>query len=626
VRIKFGRKPDGSKAGISGRRKKGILMSKAIVQTGFRATLAILVIGGALFADHHGGRGGNGGAAVFTGSVQSLPASGLSGVWNVSGTTFQVTSATTVVQSSGPVAIGSCVQVFGAGQTYYGTTSGLTATEVDVISATGGCSTAAVNQQIEVEFFGAVESFPSSPSYLGDWNIAGRIVHATAGARLDLEHTLAIGACAEVRGTLLSDASVEADRIKIDDDAGACAAGIANVPSPRLLGTVSSLPASGLVGAWTVGGRTITVSSATEIESPQAAITIGSCVSVAGTAQADSSIVASEIDAEPAADCGGTSQNQLLTKIEGTVQKAPAGLGAGDWQIASRTVRVTASTSIDSSHGQITTGSCVEAAGSLASDGALVATSIESISESGTCVPEGGIVSAASFSGGSVSPGQLVSIFGMNIGAPEQHNGSVRQDGHLDNNLANVQVFFDGRPAPLLLVTPGQINAIAPFEISGKTTTMVQVQNNDVWSNPVMLSVTPSSPAFFTLTQNGKGQVAALNVNQKDGSVSVNSSSNAAPRGSIVTLYATGAGTGDGGNDDGLITGNQLSHPLQKVRVSIGGLDAEILYAGSAPGLVAGVLQVNAKIPNNASTGNAVPVVLTVGDHSSQDATTLAVQ
>jgi len=187
-------------------------------------------------------------------------------------------------------------------------------------------------------------------------------------------------------------------------------------------------------------------------------------------------------------------------------------------------------------------------------------------------------------------------------------------------------VFFDGKPAPLLLVTPGQINAIAPFEISGKTTTMVQVQNNDVWSNPVMLSVTPSSPAFFTLTQNGKGQVAALNVNQKDGSVSVNSSSNAAPRGSIVMLYATGAGTGDGGNDDGLITGNQLSHPLQKVRVSIGGLDAEILYAGSAPGLVAGVLQVNAKIPNNASTGNAVPVVLTVGDHSSQDATTLAVQ
>jgi len=602
-------------------------MSKAIVEVIFRATLATLVIGGALFADdHHGGRGGNGGTAVFTGSVQSLPASGLLGVWNVSGTAFQVTSATTVVQSSGPVAIGSCVQVFGAGQTYYGITSGLTATEVDVISATGGCSTAPVNQQIEVEFFGAVESLPPSPSYLGDWNIAGRIVHATAGARLDLEHTAAIGACAEVKGTLLSDASVDADRIKIDDDAGACAAGIVNVPSPRLLGTVSSLPAAGFVGAWTISGRTVTVNTATEIASPQGAITTGSCVSVAGTTQADSSIVASEIDAEPAADCGGTSQNQSLTKIEGTVQKAPAGFGTGDWQIASHLVRVTAATSIDSSHGQITIGSCVEAAGSLASDGALVASSIESISESGTCVPEGGIVSAASFSGGSVSPGQLVSIFGMNIGTPEQHNGSIRQDGHVDDNLANVKVFFDGKPAPLLLVTPGQINAIAPFEISGKTTTMVQVQNNDVWSNPVMLSITPSSPAFFTLTQNGKGQVAALNVNQKDGSVSVNGSSNAALRGSITTLYATGSGMGDGENDDGLIIGNQLSHPLQKVRVSIGGQDAQVLYAGSAPGLVAGVLQVNARIPDNASTGDAVPVVLTVGDHSSQNGTTLAVR
>ena len=375
-----------------------------------------------------------------------------------------------------------------------------------------------------------------------------------------------------------------------------------------------------------MSGRTVVVNAATEIESAPSGFTTGSCVSVAGAAQADSSILASEIDAESSGDCSGVTQAAGFTRLEGTVQKAPAGLGAGDWQIANRTVRVTSTTSIDSSHGQIAPGSCVEATGSLASDGTFLATSIESLSASGTCVPEGGVVSSANFTGGAVSPGQLISIFGLNIGTPNQQSGSIRSDGHLDDKLANVRVFFDGKSAPLLMVTPAQINAIVPFEVSGESATLVQVQNNDVWSNPLLVPVAPASPAIFTLTQTGKGQVAALNVNQKDGSVTVNGVASAAPRGSIVTLYATGAGMGDGGNEDGLIIGTQLSHPQQKVRVSIGGQDAEVLYAGSAPGMVSGVLQVNVKVPPDAPQGNAVPVTLTVGDRDSRDGATLAVK
>jgi uncharacterized protein (TIGR03437 family) len=51
-----------------------------------------------------------------------------------------------------------------------------------------------------------------------------------------------------------------------------------------------------------------------------------------------------------------------------------------------------------------------------------------------------------------------------------------------------------------------------------------------------------------------------------------------------------------------------------------------VLYAGGAPGLVAGVLQVNARIPPEAPSGNAVPVLLTVGGFSSQPEVTLAVR
>ena len=603
-------------------------MSKVFVATAFWGVVGILAVGSSLSAeDNHGGRGG-GAALTLTGPVQSLPASGLVGLWTIAGNAIQVTTATRLVQTSGPVAVGSCVQVFGAAQTYYGSSSGSgsgsTATEIDVISATGGCSTAPVNQQIETDFFGAVQSYPTTPAYLGDWNIGGRTVHASAATRIDIGHALAAGACAEVKGLLLSDATVQADRIKIDDDAGACGAGAVNVPAPRFLGTVSSLPASGFVGTWIVSGRTVSVTAATQIQSAAGAITTGACVSVAGTTQSDASILASEIDAESTADCGGANQNQLLTKVEGPVQKAPAGFGAGDWQIANQAVRVTAATSIDSSHGAISIGSCVEAKGTLASDGALLATSVEALSASGTCVPQGGIVSAASFSGGAVSPGQLVSIFGLDLGTPDTHGPSLKQDGHIEDNLANVRVFFDGKAAPILLVTPGQINAVVPFEVSGKSATVVQVQNNDVWSNPVSVPVASASPAFFTLTQNGKGQVAGLNVDQ--GRVSVNGAANPVARGSIVTLYATGGGLGDGANDDGLVTGNQFSHPLGAVRVSIGGVDAQVLYAGSAPGLVAGVLQINAKVPDGAPTGTAVPIVLAVGDHSSQSGATLAIK
>jgi uncharacterized protein (TIGR03437 family) len=61
------------------------------------------------------------------------------------------------------------------------------------------------------------------------------------------------------------------------------------------------------------------------------------------------------------------------------------------------------------------------------------------------------------------------------------------------------------------------------------------------------------------------------------------------------------------------------------VAVTIGGVQALILYAGEAPGLIAGVLQVNAVVPAGTAAGNQ-PVVLTVGGVSSSSAVTAAIQ
>jgi uncharacterized protein (TIGR03437 family) len=71
---------------------------------------------------------------------------------------------------------------------------------------------------------------------------------------------------------------------------------------------------------------------------------------------------------------------------------------------------------------------------------------------------------------------------------------------------------------------------------------------------------------------------------------------------------------------------SELPKPNLPVSVKIGGLDAEVLYAGGAPGSVAGLLQVNVRVPPGVVSGNAVPVVLTVGGVSSQPGVTMAVR
>ena len=64
----------------------------------------------------------------------------------------------------------------------------------------------------------------------------------------------------------------------------------------------------------------------------------------------------------------------------------------------------------------------------------------------------------------------------------------------------------------------------------------------------------------------------------------------------------------------------------QPVTVTIGGISAQVQYAGGAPGAVAGLTQINAVVPANAPTGPSVPVVIQIGTWQSQAGVTMAVQ
>jgi len=119
----------------------------------------------------------------------------------------------------------------------------------------------------------------------------------------------------------------------------------------------------------------------------------------------------------------------------------------------------------------------------------------------------------------------------------------------------------------------------------------------------------PTAPGIFLRAE---GLAAALN---EDGSL--NQEANPVAPGSVIVLFATGEGVTDPPSVDGMITGSVLPRPVASVEVTIGGEPAMVEYVGAAPGLVAGVLQVNARLSPNLSAGLA-RVVLTIGSLSNR--------
>jgi uncharacterized protein (TIGR03437 family) len=95
----------------------------------------------------------------------------------------------------------------------------------------------------------------------------------------------------------------------------------------------------------------------------------------------------------------------------------------------------------------------------------------------------------------------------------------------------------------------------------------------------------------------------------------------------VVTFLATGVGQlSPAGVDGAVVTADNLPRPTLPVHAIIGGRPAQVQYAGGAPGVVEGVIQVNLQIPAASQSGAAVPLLLLVGDSTSQPGITLAIQ
>jgi uncharacterized protein (TIGR03437 family) len=232
-----------------------------------------------------------------------------------------------------------------------------------------------------------------------------------------------------------------------------------------------------------------------------------------------------------------------------------------------------------------------------------------------------GIVNAASYQGGGVAPGELVTLFGNNLGPAVLAKPIVRSTGVVDTIAGHTQVLFDGVPATMIYSSTGQLAAVAPFSIQGHASTSVQVSYLGNLSNTIALGVLNFQPAVFTQDSTGQGLGSILN-----GDNSVNSAANPAARGTTIAIYATGGGAQSGAVEGTLAGPPYAQFPSNVVSARVGGLAAQVQYAGVAPGIVVGVLQINVVVPQDVSPGSAVPIDITIGGVTSKAGVTVAVK
>ncbi len=216
------------------------------------------------------------------------------------------------------------------------------------------------------------------------------------------------------------------------------------------------------------------------------------------------------------------------------------------------------------------------------------------------------VVNGASYSAGTAAPGEIVTIFGTNLGPAQGVKTSYDGSGFLGTYAGETRVFFDDIQAPLLYASSGQVNAIVPYQSSGTTAVRVEYQLRS--SDPLQLTVAAAAPGVFPTILNQDG--------------SSNSESNPAARGETVTLFATGTGKTTPAGVTGRMPANGQK-PAGEVTVSFGGVPGAVQDIGE---IFAGVLKLIVRVPKTAPPGSAVPVVLSVSGTASPSRAMIAVR
>jgi len=226
----------------------------------------------------------------------------------------------------------------------------------------------------------------------------------------------------------------------------------------------------------------------------------------------------------------------------------------------------------------------------------------------------GSVSNAASYDSTALAPGELVAIFGVNMGpTPPLTMTETFNPGFADTTLGGVSVQIDGQPAPLLYVSNTQINVQVPYEVSqgaNKDVVVTYGLNTSTWP----MTIAAADPGLFSADGSGMGAVAAVNQHTVSGVVqwTLNTASSPAYAGDVVELYLTGEGDWVDRSvipePTGFIVPLDLN-PLPQDKpypvVTIAGLQATVEFAGPAAGCIMGLLQIDVQVPAVTTAGAA---------------------
>jgi len=193
-----------------------------------------------------------------------------------------------------------------------------------------------------------------------------------------------------------------------------------------------------------------------------------------------------------------------------------------------------------------------------------------------------------------VAPGAIVVVYGARMGPAALTTLTLSAQGRVSTLLGGTRILFDGVAAPMIYTSAGKASAIVPYSVAGKTTTIATFEYNGLRSDPVVLPVLPAAPGFLSVD--------------------------------FSVLYGTGAGTFKTPPVDGAVIGVPLPEFAATLSLKIGGVDAELLFAGPAPGLVSNVFQINARVPDGVALSDKVAIAMRSGSIESPLGTTIAVK
>jgi uncharacterized protein (TIGR03437 family) len=215
-----------------------------------------------------------------------------------------------------------------------------------------------------------------------------------------------------------------------------------------------------------------------------------------------------------------------------------------------------------------------------------------------TTISPGGVVNAATSATAPVSPGSLISIYGASLAAAVGNVGTIP----VPTSLNGTSVSINGVAAPVIFVSPNQVNVQVPYEVSTGSASATVTAGCGT-SAAVSFEVVKAAP-FLLLAADG----SALVQNQD---FTFNAANNAAPKGSTVVVYLIGIGPLDNPVATGAAapTDGTLARATSTAKALIGGFDTSIKFLGLTPAYV-GLAQANLEVPN-LSPGK-YPIVITV--------------